>query len=670
MGSNDDDLFGMGDRDLETYQFETGEGDIVKMTAPATFRQHGTQTAEDSHLISPKVQICLSWNAVPVQIRHLNAMHVSKLVCITGIVINSSRTSSKATNAWVQCAYCHDEKRVPVKPGFSAIHIPKHCDGKGRDGKQCPPGSYVIVADKCSFIDQQTLKLQESPETVPTGEIPRNVILHCDRYLVERAPPGTRLNIVGIYSTFASGGSRGSGKSARGGKQHLSSASIRFPYVRVLGIQVNNQGSGRSEMTFSKSEEAKFIEFALSTQNVFELIAKNIDPAIWGHDDIKKAITCQLFGGASKTMSDGIRRRGDINILLLGDPSTAKSQLLKFTEKVAPIGVYTSGKGSSAAGLTACVIKEPGTGEYYLEGGSMVLADGGIVCIDEFDKMRDQDRVAIHEAMEQQTISIAKAGITTVLNSRTSVLAAANPVFGRYDDTRSAEEQIDFQTTILSRFDMIFIVRDHKNARMDERIARHVVSIHMGRNVSENQVEGTLDLNFLKRYIAYCRTKCSPRLSIEASDVLLNYYVNQRARSVNSSGNTSSASGMPVIPITVRQLEALVRISESLARMTLAPIATEDHAQEAIRLFTASTIHAIQSGAVPSDGGDTSLQEIEEAIKNIVPLKNTIHKDTLVTVLERKHRFKRNAIERAIHIMNQRGEIDFRNQRRAIVRVR
>jgi DNA replication licensing factor MCM5 len=165
-------------------------------------------------------------------------------------------------------------------------------------------------------------------------------------------------------------------------------------------VQINNQGSGRSEQSFTKAEEARFKQFAASS-NVYEAIAKNIDPAIWGHEDIKKAIACQLFGGSSKTMPDGIRRRGDINVLLLGDPSTAKSQLLKFTEKVAPIGVYTSGKGSSAAGLTACIIKEPGTGEYYLEGGSMVLADGGIVCIDEFDKMRDQDRVAIHEAMEQ-----------------------------------------------------------------------------------------------------------------------------------------------------------------------------------------------------------------------------------------------------------------------------
>ena len=211
--------------------------------------------------------------------------------------------------------------------------------------------------------------------------------------------------------------------------------------------------------------------------HIYDKIYKSIAPSIYGLDDIKKAVACLLFGGSPKKLPDGMRLRGDINVLLLGDPSTAKSQFLKFVERVAPISVYTSGKGSSAAGLTASVIKDP-SGEFQLEGGAMVLADGGVVCIDEFDKMRPQDRVAIHEAMEQQTISIAKAGITTILNSRTSVLAAANPVFGRYDDLKHAAEQIDFQSTILSRFDCIFIVRDIRNEESDRRIAEHVVGLH------------------------------------------------------------------------------------------------------------------------------------------------------------------------------------------------
>ncbi len=212
---------------------------------------------------------------------------------------------------------------------------------------------------------------------------------------------------------------------------------------------------------------------------IYEKISKSIASSIHGHENVKKAIACLLFGGCRKKLSEGVNLRGDINLLLLGDPSTAKSQLLKFAERVAPISVYTSGKGSSAAGLTASIIKDYSSGEFQLEGGAMVLADGGVVCIDEFDKMRTQDRVAIHEAMEQQTISVAKAGITTTLNSRTSVLAAANPIYGRLDDLKSTQDQIDFQTTILSRFDCIFLIKDTREQKQDTNIAKHIMDLHI-----------------------------------------------------------------------------------------------------------------------------------------------------------------------------------------------
>jgi DNA replicative helicase MCM subunit Mcm2 (Cdc46/Mcm family) len=239
--------------------------------------------------------------------------------------------------------------------------------------------------------------------------------------------------------------------------------------------------------------------------DLYDALARSIAPSIYGNADMKKAIVCLLMGGSKKILPDGMKLRGDINVLMLGDPGTAKSQLLKFVEKAAPIAIYTSGKGSSAAGLTASVQRDHTTREFYLEGGAMVLADGGVVCIDEFDKMRDEDRVAIHEAMEQQTISIAKAGITTILNSRTSVLAAANPIFGRYDDLKTPGENIDFQTTILSRFDMIFIVRDDHERGRDEKIARHVMGVHMGGRGVEEQVEAEIPVDQMKRYISYCR---------------------------------------------------------------------------------------------------------------------------------------------------------------------
>merc|ERR1711957_937842 len=251
---------------------------------------------------------------------------------------------------------------------------------------------------------------------------------------------------------------------------------------------------------------------------LYKKLTKSIASAIYGHEDIKKAICCLMFGGSPKKLPDGMRLRGDINVLLLGDPSVAKSQFLKFTERVAPICVYTSGKGASAAGLTAAVIRDPITREFQLEGGAMVLADGGVVCIDEFDKMKAQDRVAIHEAMEQQTISIAKAGITTILNSRTSVLAAANPLFGRYDDLKHASEQIDFQSSILSRFDTIFIVRDHRKEDLDKKIANHVVNLHMRRMDADSESEVSLD--DLRKYLTYAKMKIFPRLGEEAGAML------------------------------------------------------------------------------------------------------------------------------------------------------
>ena len=323
-----------------------------------------------------------------------------------------------------------------------------------------------------------------------------------------------------------------------------------MPYLRVVGIQVQTEGPGRAagNITFSGEEEEKFRQMAADPE-IYNIITKSIAPSIFGSEDIKRSIACLLFGGSRKRLPDGLTRRGDINVLLLGDPGTAKSQLLKFVERVSPIAVYTSGKGSSAAGLTASVMRDPSSRGFVVEGGAMVLADGGVVCIDEFDKMREDDRVAIHEAMEQQTISIAKAGITTTLNSRCSVLAAANSVFGRWDDSR-AEENIDFMPTILSRFDTIFIVKDEHDEKRDTTMARHVMSIHINA-ATETAAEGELPLNTLKRYVAFARSRCGPRLEAEAAEKLKDRYVQMRRghRTAEEEGEKRLS-----IPITVRQV--------------------------------------------------------------------------------------------------------------------
>ena len=384
------------------------------------------------HLVSPGSQ-CSS-------VRSLDAAHISKFVRIPGIVVSTSSIVAKPASVAVQCRACGSVVRV----AGSQMTLPPQCpgpQGSSRSGandvphQQCPRDSYVILPERSRCVDQQTLKLQEAPDMVPVGELPRHVLLIADRSLVNRVSAGTRVIVNGVYSIL--------GAAAAAAKKSDGAPALRAPFVRVLGIEVDEAAAGGSRrFTAAGDEEAEEREMLriAALPDLYTRLAKSIAPPIFGCDDIKRALCCLLFGGSRRVLPDRIRLRGDINVLLLGDPGTAKSQFLKFIERVAPIAVYTSGKGSSAAGLTASVIRDPASGDFYLEGGAMVLADGGVVCIDEFDKMNDEDRVAIHEAMEQQTISIAKAGITTVLNSRAAVLAAANPVFGRYDELRSPGE--------------------------------------------------------------------------------------------------------------------------------------------------------------------------------------------------------------------------------------
>lgn len=418
--------------------------------------------------------------------------------------------------------------------------------------------------------------------------MPRSLQLTVDRELTDKVTPGNRVRVVGILSILDPVGKSDMNSSKQIGQ------TVRMSYIRVLGLQsmTNENGSGTvgfAMPTITGEDEEKITTLGRDPE-VYEKISKSIASAIYGHADIKKAVACLLFGGSPKRLPDGMRLRGDINVLLLGDPSVAKSQFLKFTERVAPIAVYTSGKGASAAGLTAAVIKDPVTREFQLEGGAMVLADGGVVCIDEFDKMKPGDRVAIHEAMEQQTISIAKAGITTILNSRTSVLAAANPLFGRYDDLKHAAEQIDFQSSILSRFDAIFIVRDHRKEELDKQIASHVVNLHMRRLDEAGEAE--IGIEDLKKYLTYAKMKIFPRLGEEAGAMLQDMYVTDRQNSKDQKKDRKTNG----IPITVRQLEAIIRLSEAIARMHLQTMVKPQHIEEAHRLFKVSTLNAAASG--------------------------------------------------------------------------
>jgi DNA replication licensing factor MCM5 len=541
---------------------------------------------------------------------------------------------------------------LPVSGGFSGISLPRTCSrkrGEGEAGDKCPLDPYYVMHERCQFIDQQVLKLQEAPDQVPVGELPRHIMISADRYLANRVVPGTRCTITGVYSIYQQKGSRRQGNAA---------VAIRNPYIRAVGIHTAVDHTTKGNAVFTAEEEQEFLEMS-RRPDIYDVFASCIAPSIYGNQDIKKAIACLLMGGSKKILPDGMKLRGDINVLLLGDPGTAKSQLLKFVEKVSPIAIYTSGKGSSAAGLTASVQRDAQSREFYLEGGAMVLADGGVVCIDEFDKMRDEDRVAIHEAMEQQTISIAKAGITTILNSRTSVLAAANPIFGRYDDMKTPGENIDFQTTILSRFDMIFIVRDDHNRDRDESIAKHVMGIAMGGHGIQQEVEAEISIEKMKRYITYCRTRCAPRLAPEAAEKLSSHFVSIRRQVHASEMNANQRSS---IPITVRQLEAIIRITESLAKLSLSPIAEERHVDEAIRLFLASTMDAVnQGGAQGSKDLMEEVNKLEEELRRRMAVGWQVALSTLKREMVDGKGYSEQALNRALHVMAARDTIKMRH---------
>ncbi|KAK2646724.1 hypothetical protein Ddye_021919 [Dipteronia dyeriana] len=607
-----------------------------------------------------QVQILLASKEDSLSMRSLGAQFISKLVKISGITIAASRVKAKATTVHLSCKNCKSTRDEPCRPGLGGAIIPRSCAHIPQAGEEaCPIDPWIVVPDKSKYVDQQTLKLQENPEDVPTGELPRNMLLSIDRHLVQTIVPGTRLTILGIYSIF---------QAANSTVSHKGAVAVRQPYIRVVGLEDTNEASSRGPSAFTPEEIEEFKKFA-SQPDAYKTICSKVGPSIFGHVDVKKAVACLLFGGSRKSLPDGVKLRGDINVLLLGDPSTAKSQFLKFVEKTAPIAVYTSGKGSSAAGLTASVIQDSGTREFYLEGGAMVLADGGVVCIDEFDKMRSEDRVAIHEAMEQQTISIAKAGITTVLNSRTSVLAAANPPSGRYDDLKTAQDNIDLQTTILSRFDLIFIVKDIRMYSQDKLIANHIIKLHASADaVSSDSKIVSKEENWLKRYIQYCRAVCHPCLSESASAKLQDQYVQIRKdmrRQANESGEAA------VIPITVRQLEAIVRLSEALAKMKLSHVATEIEVNEAVRLFTVSTMDAARSGInhqvnLTAEMAN-EIKQAETQIKRRIGIGNQISERRLIDDLTRMG-MNDSIIRRALIIMHQRDEVEYKRERRVIFR--
>ncbi|KAL0040175.1 hypothetical protein WJX79_009803 [Trebouxia sp. C0005] len=592
----DDDLYEL---------FRKNPGVALPLLEAAVMKCLNPRAKKDEEMqIQREVFLIATEQFGPATIRELQSEDISRLVMISGVVTRSEERQNRAAKVVFKCKSCSTLKTVIGKPGLGKITCPKACDSITVEGSGnlCGRDPFVIDDKKCKFVDHQILKLQDLPETVSPGEPPEHRLMIVEGSLVHSIPPGTQVTVTAVYNIM---------KTKHGAYEG---------YLRAVGVQhIGKQDLRRTP--FTAEEEARFKAFAAQPElhkKIFEVMA----PSIYGHDDIKKAVACLLFGGARKLMPDGTARRGDIHVLLIGDPSTAKSQFLKFAAQMAPVAVYTAGKTSSGPGLTGSMLRKP-NGQFYLEAGAMVTASGGVICIDEFDKMQPEDRVVIHEGMEQQTISIAKAGITATLNSQTSVLAAANPPSGRYDDMVSAQENMDLQTTILSRFDLIFIVRDVTTREHDERLARHICHMHQQGHAS-NQLEDRDEQEdaFLTRYVQYCRQRCDPRMTEEAATYLSSEYVDIREQVRQRIQDDDGEA--PAVPITVRQLEAVVRISEALARMQLCRSATQYHVQLALDLFKVSTLNAANAGVaddvVFTEADQEELKHVISEINKRIPL--------------------------------------------------
>ncbi|CAN0344498.1 unnamed protein product [Pylaiella littoralis] len=442
------------------------------------------------------------------------------------------------------------------------------------------------------FMRYQEARIQELPDQVPIGHIPRAMTVHCRGGLTRTCSPGDIVSIGGIFLPVRYSGFRA-----------MKAGLIADTYLHAQHIFRHKKSYEEMEVTAAMEAE---VDEAAEDPEVFSKLARSIAPEIYGHEDIKKALLLQLVGGVTRKLPDGMRIRGDINICLMGDPGVAKSQLLKYIASVAPRGVYTTGKGSSGVGLTAAVSRDAVTGEMALEGGALVLADRGICAIDEFDKMDESDRTAIHEVMEQQTVSIAKAGITTTLNARAAVLAAANPLYGRYNKRRAMSENINLPNSLLSRFDLLFLILDKADMESDIALARHVTFVHQFKKNPELDFE-PFDPKFLKLYISQARM-LEPHVPEELTSYIVEAYVALRAQSGQDAKNGDQTI------MTARQLLSILRLSQSLARIRFLEGVTSEEVDEAIRLTHMSK--ASLADDEQRDGGDS--QDITSKIYTII----------------------------------------------------
>jgi DNA replication licensing factor MCM3 len=530
--------------------------------------------------------------------RTLGSGLLNRMVCLEGIVTKCSLVRPKVVKSvhWNEAkqTFMFREYRDQTMTANGAASMSVYPQ---EDADHNP---LVTEYGYCTYRDHQTISIQEMPERAPAGQLPRGVDVIMDDDMVDRVKPGDRIQLVGIFRSL---GNRNAG---------AGSAIFRTLILANNVVLLSSKSGGGIAQATITDTDVRNINHMSKKKNIFELLAQSLAPSIYGHDHIKKAILLMLLGGMEKNLANGTHLRGDINVLMVGDPSTAKSQLLRFVLNTAPLAIATTGRGSSGVGLTAAVTSDKETGERRLEAGAMVLADRGVVCIDEFDKMSDIDRVAIHEVMEQQTVTIAKAGIHTSLNARCSVIAAANPIFGQYDSNKDPHKNIALPDSLLSRFDLLFVVTDDIDDERDRRISEHVLRMHqyrqpgteegapvreqatqtlsVGVQEESNSKQTTdifekynvvlhsgmtvktgrgkdktvtpLSMAFIRKYIQYAKSRCKPVLTQEASNYVISTYSALRNDDIDANKRRTS-------PLTARTLETLIRLSTAHAKSRL-----------------------------------------------------------------------------------------------------
>lgn len=502
--------------------------------------------------IQNNIKVRIGNYTVQKGLREINAEAINKLLGVSGMVVRTSEVKPLAKKIGYKCLNCGDINEAQLK-GL-VLKKPSKC-------KQCSEKELEMDPETSVFIDFQMVRLQELPEDLPAGNLPHYLEVTVIGDLVEQCRPGDRILLTGIVRIEHEQQSQF--------KTIIFRLRMEGNNIEYLGGRAGDKDNRTTERLEISIEDEKQI-FALGRKNnAYDILISSYAPHIYGHEVIKEVVLLLIVGSVTKKLDDGSTRRGDINVLLVGDPGTAKSEMLKFAAKIAPRGLYTSGRGTTAAGLTAAVIRDK-SGIMMLEAGAVVLGDQGLVCIDEFDKIKPEDRSALHEVMEQQTCSVAKGGIVATLNARTSILAAANPLYGKYDSFKNITENVNLPIPLLTRFDIVYVIRDIPEREKDHRIASHILEIHRD---TERNTQFVIDIDLFSKYLAYSRT-IEPKLSIEAIDKIRNYYM--KMRNVESEG---------MITVTPRQLEGLVRLATARAKLLLKDYVDSDDAERAIYLI-------------------------------------------------------------------------------------